>query len=721
MNLSKILRAFTVAFLIPILGGGNASAVPAYPKPITVTQADGTPITVRVYGDERFNYTTTSDGYNVVSDNGIFYYATMRGGKLVSTGVQAKNPASRTAADRQILNSVSYGVPYAAMASAMTASEGGLYSFGASPVSADDLHAAKMNAMRSSGEEFRSLVILVQFPDKTFSVSDPRTAFSRMLNEEGYMDNNATGSARDYYVDNSNGKFNPHFDVVGPYTLSRGVTQYTGYEGNFIVESCNMAQDAGVDFSRYVDNGVLRDVFIFFAGYNNAEVGGGVLLHPARMFFENPNYDFGTWGGGRLLAAAYTSELKGAEGVTMAGIGTFCHEFGHILGWPDLYDSDYSQNGTGFNLDIFSLMASGSYVNEGRTPPATSAYERYMVGWADLQEITEPGEYELEPVYNDKAYIINTINEGEFFVFEYRDGALNKWDRFLETGDTAPGTGFPAAGSGSGMLVYHIDRSDNVIGGGYRARDLWGLNANKVNAFGAHECLRFVMASPVERNGRLLMDFGKMFFPGTDNVTSFTSSASPSFVGWNGLTTGLDLYNIQKNGTSSVSFEARKVTAGTVQNVKVIPSQFDIFVSFTSLFPEEYTIICREEGGKEFSVTTLDRAINFPGLTPGKKYTVSIYYGEGEEPIESEEVVTAELDKNRMPTLNIGSSYGTGEPIALQYLNVQSAVSSVKWSVDNEEVEGTVIKLSAGLGQRIMAEITTSEGVEYLVKYVNVN
>lgn len=721
MNLSKILRAFTVAFLIPILGGGNASAVPAYPRPITVTQVDGTPITVRVYGDERFNYTTTSDGYNVVSDNGIFYYATMRGGKLVSTGVQAKNPASRTAADRQILNSVSYGVPYAAMASAMTSSEGGLYSFGASPASADDPHAAKMNAMRSSGEEFRSLVILVQFPDKTFSVSDPRTAFSRMLNEEGYMDNNATGSARDYYVDNSNGKFNPHFDVVGPYTLSRGVTEYTGYEGNFIVESCNAAQDAGVDFSRYVDNGVLRDVFIFFAGYNNAEVGGGVLLHPARMFFENPNYDFGTWGGGRLLAAAYTSELKGAEGVTMAGIGTFCHEFGHILGWPDLYDSDYSQNGTGFNLDIFSLMASGSYVNEGRTPPATSAYERYMIGWADLQEITEPGEYELEPVYNDKAYIINTVNEGEFFVFEYRDGALNKWDRFLETGDTAPGSGFPATGSGSGMLVYHIDRSDNVIGGGYRARDLWGLNANKVNAFGAHECLRFVMASPVERNGRLLIDFGKIFFPGTDNVTSFTSSASPSFVGWNGLTTGLDLYNIQKNGTSSVSFEARKVTAGTVQNVKVIPSQFDIFVSFTSLFPEEYTLICREEGGKEFSVTTLDRAINFAGLTPGKKYTVSIYYGEGEEPIESEEVVTAPVDKNRMPTLNIGSSYGTGEPIALQYLNVQSAVSSVKWSVDNEEVEGTVIKLSAGLGQKIMAEITTSEGVEYLVKYVNVN
>lgn len=725
MNLSKIFRALTLMLLILVLPGGDVFAVPSYPKPMIVTQADGTTITVRAYGDESFNYTTTSDGYNLVSENGIFYYATTRGGRLVSTGVQAKDPAYRTAEDRRILNSVSYGVPYAAMATTMAASEGAMYAFGATPASADDPYAAKMSQLRSSGEEFRSLVILVQFPDRTFSVPDPRTAFSRMLNEEGYSDNNATGSARDYYVDNSNGKFNPHFDVVGPYTLSMLSTDYVahddkpGHESDFIIESCNLAEKAGVDFSKYVDDGILRDVFIFYAGYNNAEASGMGYIHPARMFFPSPDLDFGRWGGGRLLAAAYTSELKGSQGVTMAGIGTFCHEFGHILGWPDLYDTDYSENGTGFNLDVFSLMASGSYVNAGRTPPATSAYERYMVGWASITEITEPGRYELEPVYNDNGYKINTFNKDEFFILEYRDGALNKWDKFLETGDNAAGSGFPIFGSGSGMLVYHIDRSNNIVGN-YRALNLWGLNFNKVNAFGTHECLRFLMASRIERSGYVLNNFGKMFFPGTENVTQLTSTASPYFVGWDGFTPGLELYDIQKNGTSNVSFEVKKVQSGTIQNLKIIPAQFDVLVSFVSPFKEKYRIVCSEDGGREFSVTTLDRTINFTGLTPGTKYTVSIYYEDNEEPMEVQEVTTAPLDNDKMPTLNIANSYAYGDAIALQYLNVKSKVTSVKWKVNNNEVSGTIIKLPIGLAYKIMAEITTPDGVEYLVKYVNV-
>ena len=40
--------------------------------------------------------------------------------------------------------------------------------------------------------------------------------------------------------------------------------------------------------------------------------------------------------------------------------------------------------------------------------------------------------------------------------------------------------------------------------------------------------------------------------------------------------------------------------------------------------------------------------------------------------------------------------------------------------MNGEEVDGTVVKLSSGNNYRIMAEITTDAGVEYLVKYVNV-
>lgn len=207
-------------------------------------------MTVRLYGDERFNYVTTVDGYNLVAENGVLYYAQVQGTKLVSTGVQAHDPMNRTNEERRILSSVSFGYPHGVAAAAMVADAGSGVAFGASPVLEDDLHLRTTAAGTNTGEEFRSLVILVSFSDRDFSISNPRDAFDRMLNEEGYSENNAMGSARDYYVDNSNGKFNPHFDVVGPFQLSQSVFYYPGNEGQFIIDACNLAQSNGVDFPR---------------------------------------------------------------------------------------------------------------------------------------------------------------------------------------------------------------------------------------------------------------------------------------------------------------------------------------------------------------------------------------------------------------------------------------------------------------------------------------
>ena len=66
------------------------------------------------------------------------------------------------------------------------------------------------------------------------------------------------------------------------------------------------------------------------------------------------------------------------------------------------------------------------------------------------------------------------------------------------------------------------------------------------------------------------------------------------------------------------------------------------------------------------------------------------------------------------------AAYQEGEAIVLNYRNIASEVTAEKWTVNGEEVDGTVVKLSSGNNYRIMAEITTDAGVEYLVKYVNV-
>lgn len=717
MNLLRIIKVSAV-MAVMLLYTWRLSAVPVYPGPIKVVQPDGTELTVLSYGDERFSYSTTTDGYNLIGVRGVMYYANQQNGRLVSTGVLAHNPGNRSAEERHLLHTLTYGRPYAAEATIRAASIGSGIAFGASP---KKITSASNCSAISSGEEFRSLVILVEFEDRRFSIENPQMEFDRLLNEDGYSDNGATGSAHDYYFQNSNGQFDPHFDVVGPY-LMEGTSVYDYGTGSsnpnssieFVTKACNLAEANGVDFSPYInDDGTLRDVFIFYAGYNNAEAPGG-YIHPARLYMLY-GIPIGEWGGGLLMAAAYTSELKGAAGTTMAGIGTFCHEFGHILGWPDFYDSDYDQNGTGFSLDVFSLMASGSYVNEGRTPPALSAYERYMAGWMELQELSEAGEYELKPVYDNNGYVVKTANEGEVFVLEYRNGTINTWDRFLVTGNN--GTSFPASGPGSGMLVYHVDRSRNNVHG-HTAESLW--DNNEVNAYGDHECMRIVMASSIARENGRLVNFGKMFFPGTDNVTELTATASPYFLDWNGMMTGLELYNIVENGTENVSFEVKKMEAGTISHFTVTPYQFDVVVSFVAPLSDSYRIECVSADGEKYSVTTTDRTIDFTGLTPGTEYTIYVYGADGDEPIETAAVSTAALDTSKVPALNLNYNYNVGDTVVLTFSNVHDNINSVRWTVNGTEVKDTVLKLSAGNGYEVMAEITTDAGTEYLMRYINV-
>jgi M6 family metalloprotease-like protein len=62
----------------------------------------------------------------------------------------------------------------------------------------------------------------------------------------------------------------------------------------------------------------------------------------------------------------------------MAGIGTFTHEFGHVLGLPDYYPTMVMSHYTTGNWHI---MDGGAYNNSGRTPPTYSAFDRFFLNW----------------------------------------------------------------------------------------------------------------------------------------------------------------------------------------------------------------------------------------------------------------------------------------------------------------------------------------------------
>jgi len=424
-------------------------AVKAIPHPVVVSQPDGSTLTIRLHGDEFGRIRTTVDGYKLKRNtNGYFVYD-FNGNNTIPE-IIARDASKRTPEEVQVLQK------NAAL-------------LNQTPVN-ESLNRAKVNAPKRvtklqlafplTGTP-KSLVILVNFSDNSYLVPTPQTAFTNLLNQSGYSTNGATGSARDYFQSASYGLFSPQFDVVGPFTLPQTLDYYgkndtEDYDINpqqMVIDACTLANNAGLDFTQYdVDNdGLVDNVFVYYAGYNEAEGAAANTIWPHRWSLANYNTKFD---GKIIYDYACTSELRGTSGSTMCGIGTFCHEFGHVLGLPDYYHTGADK----VTLDDWSIMDSGAYNNSGQTPPTYSVYDRFFLGWLTPEQINTPGDKTLLPIYqvttppantNQQAYLLSATTHNlnganpsptEFFMLEYRK--KTGWDTYLP---------------GEGMLIWHID------------------------------------------------------------------------------------------------------------------------------------------------------------------------------------------------------------------------------------------------------------------------
>ena len=437
----------------------RAAAVPAYPYPVTITQPDGTQLTVVMKGDEYHHYHTTADGYLIVkNETGVFNYARRDArGILTDTRVKATNEGVRSASERAFISNLSTNTNLKDISGQMRANR----------IKQKAASVAPPARFPISGSP-RSLVILVNFSDLAYVTANPTDAFTAMLNEEGYDANGGTGSARDYFRDNSMGTFSPRFDVVGPYKLPQTLKYYgendaDDYDMNpvqMIVDACAKADSAGVDFTIYDTDGdgLVDNVFVYYAGYNEAEWGGDDTVWPHRWDIQ-PGYNYNgteaslTFDGKRVMDYACSSELKGKTGISMAGIGTFTHEFGHVLGLADMYATDGAEHQT---LSYWNIMDSGAYLNSGRTPPAYNAFERFQLGYLAPELLQNyPVNVSLDTLLSsNKAYLISPTNTfdmnrnnpvpSEFFLLENRQ--KKGWDKYLP---------------GHGMLVYRINYNQN--------------------------------------------------------------------------------------------------------------------------------------------------------------------------------------------------------------------------------------------------------------------
>lgn len=487
----KISISGIIILLVSLLPTIWSSAVPAFPYPIKILQPDGTELSYYLKGDEFFHYKTSLDGYLLTRDkHGILTYAAPDSlGNITSLNVKANDINKRTALEKRLLrklvpniNLLKVVLQHRALRAPGTLQKSNIQ------------HVYPLNGTP------KSLVILVNFSDVKFVTPQPQTAFTNLLNQKGYSTNGGTGSAKDYFRDNSMGVFNPQFDVVGPYNLPQNMAYYgannsSGQDSNpqqMVIDACTLAHNAGVNFSQYDTdkNGLVDNVFIYYAGYNEAEGGPANSIWPHRWTLANYNTVFD---GVSVFDYACTSELRGSSGSNMCGVGTFCHEFGHVLGLVDYYATDNSTHQT---LSYWNIMDSGPYLNLGRTPPAYSAFDRFYLGWLKPTELLNGGDFVLDTLTTSNKAMIVTQNGNsnlvgsnptppEFFTLENRQNT--GWDSYLP---------------GHGMLVSHI----------YYNASTWASNTvnNDPNAMG----YSIVEADGIADNNTLSGDP----FPGTSNV-----------------------------------------------------------------------------------------------------------------------------------------------------------------------------------------------------------
>lgn len=546
-------------------------AIPAHRGAAKVQQPDGTMLTITLNGDEFYSFVTTDDGYTVLLNvNGGYEYARREGNRLVSTGVLAHDAAVRPASEQALLQGQS---------KRMTDRE----AVERSKVARSDRDGRPSKIQRYDYSKFKGLIILIEFSDKTFSMDDPASFYDHMVNDEGftgYVDENGdnvrcTGSVRDYFDEQSGGRFKPHFDIVGPVKVGYRSTLANNNTTNVFKSALSLA-NSSVNYADYdTDNdGVVDMVFFLCAGPSSSFSGNySGYLWPHRSRLYGASYD-----GKSFSDYACSTELYGwtsdPSSMTIEGIGTFCHEFSHVLGFPDFYDADYSQSGgESHHPGEWDLMAGGGGHNYSRTPCGYSLFERYSLGWAAPEVITSEGSYSMGALNeSNTGFILKTPENLEYFILENRQ--QTGWDYYLP---------------GHGMLVCRVDSSSWSV---------W-LN-NTVNNNPNHNYYELLRAGNSTEG-----DVASDPFPGTASVSLLTNETTPNLHTWTGKSNEFVIHSITEASgeiTFDVLYEGNMVSM--IEDFENMPvttstSQANVQGNFaTWTFTKANVMSPTEEGSK---------------------------------------------------------------------------------------------------------------------------
>ena len=549
--------------LITFMCIATMEAAPALPVKHQLTQPDGTTLTVYLRGDEFMHYYETVDGLMLQKSlNGFYCYAELsKEGKVIASPLIAHDETLRSPDEITYIRGIRQESLRNVLIEKMNLDKS---------IRQKAVSPGTIKQDFPTVGEVHGLVVLVQYQDIKLSEAATVEAYDRVMNEENYDGDIASGSVRDYFLNQSENKLKLHFDVVGPITLSQNRKYYGSAEeagkervDEMMAEAVKLAkeQNPDLDFSSYDlnEDGVVDFVYAIYAGYGEAQGGPEETVWPQSSTLEYK--DWNLYDGLYLGRYSCSCELRGKTGSTLDGIGTFCHEFSHILGLPDIYDPRYSGCP---GLNGWDVMDIGSYNNDSKTPAGYTAMDKYTLGWLKPELLDGPQSVSLEALAtSNKAYfLVSEKNPNEYFTFENRQNV-----------------GWDAALPGHGLLICHIQYDKGI----------WRSNTVNTDGF-EHVSLVVADKNKRESEGSSMKDV----FPGSSKNTSFTDDSEPAMLWNSGAKVGKPITNI-KEIDGVITFDFMKDTG---------IESFEAITDFR-VYSEGQTIVISNDGLDEINIYSL--------------------------------------------------------------------------------------------------------------------
>ena len=496
----------------------SAFAYPFDPSELYTVYNGGDSLSLRFIGDEYYSRTLTEDGFLVVCDSSeTFYYADENG---EASKFVAKNADKRSAAEQTFLNNIDQekaleshrqkskntnplltsreDVPEERSPWVPVATETGLELVGDAP-GAPPKSLVYLHAPEFSKGNLRFPIILVEGNDN--KTMDSAYVYA-MLNEEGFSQDSHIGSVRDYFIDQSFGVFAPSFDVF-LVSESRPYKDFIKNEGEMVQRAIAAMREKYPTFDASL-----------YDSDNDGEIDAFGVLFSGRNFYSNGIRlgGFHTW----FTRSDTTLVLDAGQGKSFDNgfilpqkdklLANFIHEFSHAMGLKDHYcttkssecdlnysDKEYQAPGA----FLWDVMAYGTYINGGRTPPGYSAFERGFMKWITFTDLKTSSVIKvLPPLHSSNVAYYHKANNNEFFVFENRQ--KGKWDAHLPN---------------HGMLIWHIEFNSKS----------W--TEDRLNDSAAHQRVDIIEAGTLRvnttANGRYTTNLKDDTFPGSQNVTEY--------------------------------------------------------------------------------------------------------------------------------------------------------------------------------------------------------